>query len=774
LGISIVSLEEGIIMMKSSLLGAAAMNTAERMIQQWKTALIAEIQKLKEFESRGITIIKGQYLDTSEGGAVYWLVMAYPASLFQGGSIIFEYGRKKHEGKVLSSEGVDVIVELDCDLGEEIGRGLLHNEPWDLLNQLIERLEEIEEDTVKLKMVERVMNPGEKTYHPAEKAKNHVHEAVLRSKYNPVTYIWGPPGTGKTYTLARTAAYQYVNDRKILLLSHSNAAIDVLTLELSKFLQENGKWTPGEVIRYGIPEKEEVHSHPELSVVKLTEMEDIRVSERKHKFERKRILLKKRLSVKFNSKDSAQLTKVEVGLVKLREKLRKMEGQFVNDARVVATTLSKAAIDPMIYQTQFDLIIIDEASMAYTPQIAFAATLGTRVVICGDFKQLPPIAVSRHRLAEKWLKADIFHLADIASRVEQGCHPPHLLLLPVQRRMHPDISAFTNDFFYHSLVKDHPDIRKQRTQVTNLDPFPGEAIFLLPLIDGLPWCLTDSGSRWNVMSSLVSLQLMLAANEAGMTSVGYVTPYRAQAKWMNRIIPVFFNKRDIPTSADIFASTVHKFQGSEKDMILFDLTDSSPQEKAGMLLTKKGSGRLINVSVTRAKSKFILLGDHQFVKRRVSGDKPVRKLIDFMEKRLSESLPDPNSVFIQNHTKRLRWFKKTDLAKIKKDIINAKSEVFLSFEKVEDIPESIWRAVRSVEEKKTIIILCKHNKGIPLNDYKTDAREFIQPFIGFDQKVLWYGLTENESVKDSFPYMARVFSGNFYIAYESNLPYQRE
>ncbi|WP_421384981.1 AAA domain-containing protein [Bacillus salacetis] len=745
------------------------MNAAGRMIEQWKTALIAEIQKLKEFESRGISVIKGQHLATSERGAVYWFVLAYPVSLFQGGSIIFEYKNKKYEGSVLSSEGVDAIVELDTDLGEETGRGIVHNEPWDLLNKLIERLEEIEEDSAKLKTVERVMNPGMRTYHPSGKAKSLVHEVVLRAKYNPITYIWGPPGTGKTYTLARTAAYQYVNGQKILLLSNSNAAIDVLILEMSRFLQENGKWITGEVIRYGFPEKEEVFSHPELSVVKLAEMGDVPASERKRKFEKKRVLLKKKLSAKFNSRDSSQLTKIEIGLAKLREKLRKSEGQYVSEAQVVATTLSKAAIDPHIYQNHFDLVIIDEASMAYTPQIAFAATLGTRVIICGDFKQLPPIAVSRHGLVEKWLKQDIFHLSGITRHVENANQHPQLMLLPVQRRMHPDISAFTNKYFYHSLVTDHPEVLNQRTSIASLSPFQGEAAFLLPIVDDSPWCLTDSGSRWNLMTSLVSIQLMLAANESGMASIGYVTPYRAQAKWVNRLLPIFFNERDIAASSSIFASTVHKFQGSEKDMILFDITDSFPQEKPGTLLTKKDSGRLINVSVTRARGKFVLLGNQKFIKNRVPESKPIRKLIDYLEKRVERPRSNSYVVFTKTYTKRLKWFRKGDLEKLQQDIFNAKKEIVLAFNNAEDVPVAIWQSLKKVEVEKSIIILCKQKAGIPLKKYKIDSKEFLHPFIGFDQKVMWFGQFQQKAGEKSFPFMVRVFSSKFYTAYESYL-----
>ncbi|MGM0844801.1 MAG: DEAD/DEAH box helicase [Bacillota bacterium] len=746
------------------------MNATRKMIQEWKTALIAEIHTLKEYEGRGIFVLKGRYLATGEGGAVYWLTLAYPANLFPGGSIVFEYRDQKAEGNILSSEGRDIIAELDTDLGDEIGKGVLHNEPWDLLNKLIEHLEEIEEDPLKLKTVENILNPPEKTYHPRDKAQSIVHEAVLRAKYNPVTFIWGPPGTGKTYNLARAAAYQYVNGQKILLLSHSNAAVDVLTLEMSRFLQKNGKWNGGEVIRYGHPEKEELLSHPELSVTKLAEMEDVPSGERKRKYEKKRFSLKKKLSKRFNADDSSQLTKIEIGLAKVREKLRKKESSFVEEAMVVATTLSKAAMDPHIFNKSFDLIIIDEASMAYAPQIAFAATLGTRVMICGDFKQLPPIAVSRHGLVEKWLKQDIFHLSGITDWVERKQYHPQLMLLPVQRRMHPDISAFTNKHFYHSLVSDHPETLTQRAHIADLSPFSKQAAVMLSLIDQQPWCRTDRGSRWNLMTSLVSIQLMLSANASGIASVGYVTPYRAQARWINRILPVFLNQRDISVNTDIFASTVHKFQGSEKDMVLFDITDSYPQETAGILLTKKESGRLINVSVTRAKGKFILLGDDDFIKKHVHKEKPVRKLIQYLEKSDTKINDDHASIFLINYTKRLRWYGENAIEKLIKDIADAKIEITISFEKAEDVSEDIWKAIKIASEEKMIILLCKHTEGIPLKRFKKDAREFNQPFISFDNKVLWFGSLQlkNNELK-SFPYIPRVFSSKFYSAYQDNL-----
>ena len=108
------------------------------------------------------------------------------------------------------------------------------------------------------------------------------------------------------------------------------------------------------------------------------------------------------------------------------EKIRQKESQLVKTAFIVGTTLAKAASDSAVYEKDFDLVILDEASMAYVPQAAFAAALGKRVIICGDFKQLPPIASARDSLVTKWLKEDIFHRSGIVDWVKNGKLHPHL------------------------------------------------------------------------------------------------------------------------------------------------------------------------------------------------------------------------------------------------------------------------------------------------------------------------------------------------------------
>lgn len=152
---------------------------------------------------------------------------------------------------------------------------------------------------------------------------------------------------------------------------------------------------------------------------------------------------------------------------------------FVKDAEVIGTTLAKAASDPAIYEKEYDLVIIDEVSMAYIPQVAFAVSLGKRSIVCGDFKQLPPIAHANHLLVNEWLKEDVFHKSGVVNGLKEGALHPHLFLLSEQRRMHPDISAFTNQFVYLGLVKDYKSMYTIREPIANRAPFPKMASILL-------------------------------------------------------------------------------------------------------------------------------------------------------------------------------------------------------------------------------------------------------------------------------------------------------
>ena len=151
-----------------------------------------------------------------------------------------------------------------------------------------------------------------------------------------------------------------------------------------------------------------------------------------------------------------------------------------------------------------------------------------------------------------------------------------------------------------------------RNKMVKQAPFPGRAAVLLDTSFTGLYCLNDraSNSRFNLWQLLLSFQLIHESYLGGAKSIGYVTPYRAQANLMELLLEDIYEKERY--EADIIAATVHRFQGSERDVMIFDTVDSEPQNRAGMLLTGKDSERLINVAITRTKGKFLHVSNQRF------------------------------------------------------------------------------------------------------------------------------------------------------------------
>jgi AAA domain len=724
------------------------------MIEEWKSALDMEILQLKKRETNGILIEEGRCIRKEEGAYIYWFTLHYPASLPEGGSVIYKRKHSSTQGVVINSEERECIIELDQFLGDTVSYGQILHEPWDILEKLMERLDEAKERHGKTQQIQKVMFPEHAQRHPAVEYKTPLHEAYVRSKYNPVTYLWGPPGTGKTYTLARVAAYHYSEGKKVLLLSHSNAAVDVLIEEMHHFLSSHDRWTPGEVVRYGTSRKTYSADVTDLSALQLLEQQDPTLSEEKGKVEKYRRRLKNKLSKTYSSYDSERLSHLEVHYQKIKETFKRREGELVSEAKVIGTTLSKAAIDRLLYEEEFDLVIVDEASMAYIPQVAFAASLGKKIIICGDFKQLPPISTSFHPLAAKWLKEDIFHAAGVAGSVGKGLDHPHLLLLPEQRRMHPSISAFTNRYIYHSRVGDHHSVKTIREHITNKKPFPSHGAVLFSLREGTEWADTQKGSRWNLLSSLVTIQLALQSIHDGLLSVGIVTPYRAQAKWYNLLLDELV--KSIAPSADLYAATVHGFQGSENDMILFDLVDGESHGSPGTLITRKGSERLINVAVTRAKGKFILVGNDGFIQEKTHPSKAVHQFISHLKQEVHN---ETSASLIPTSIKKMKWFRSGDHHKLRKDMEAAKSEIIVNVRNLKEIPHDMIRVLQMAAMDKQVTIFSQTSGGSHWPSNVKFKKSITQiPFIAFDGKVIWFNSFTKEA--NRFPFQVRILSKN--------------
>ena len=341
-------------------------------IKQWQQALQIEINHLKKYGQSKVALYNGILLNT-ENDFTYYFESISNLKVPIGSNVMIHWGSQAVRGRVLSADGKSLLIILEKEIGEDVSEAYLSHDPWELLEQLQIRFDTIKKNKRKLSRIVKLMQPSEETKHPSEQLKNHVHELSLRCKYNPVSFVWGPPGTGKTYTLARVALQRYWKGKRILLLAQSNQAVDVLLTEITTTIKEKDRFKIGDILRYGGNSNNASLEQEKITTSSLLDKKDMDLAKQKQYFFEEKLKLKQDLSYSFTTRDSAQLLEMEEKLANVMEKIRKRELQFVQKAKIVGTTIVKAATDPAIYEDEYDLVIVDEASMTYIPQVAFSA-----------------------------------------------------------------------------------------------------------------------------------------------------------------------------------------------------------------------------------------------------------------------------------------------------------------------------------------------------------------------------------------------------------------
>ncbi len=299
--------------------------------------------------------------------------------------------------------------------------------------------------------------------------------------------------------------------------------------------------------------------------------------------------------------------------------------ELLNNALAVFATLTKLYVDAKLRTRRWDVVIIDEASIAMPPLVAYAAAHATRrVIIMGDFYQLPPIVRSRDGIAKEELGTDIFTRREIDQAVEKKGGHPQLASLGIQRRMDPAIAEVARTLVpYAGNLADHDDtLRRVRpawiAALGTTDPLVAVDTTELRTWSGkLPGTL----SRFNFYSAQVAAelaaryaQLLPEPDPTAPPSIGIVTPYAAQRRYLAKLV------KELGLERWVAVGTVHTFQGNECDAIIFDSVLAEPHWGARLTnpLEIREVRRELNVAVTRARHQFVFVGDAKWLDRHAS------------------------------------------------------------------------------------------------------------------------------------------------------------
>lgn len=309
----------------------------------------------------------------------------------------------------------------------------------------------------------------------------------------------------------------------------------------------------------------------------------------------------------------------------LKELIAKAEGRVITDARLVATTLTGAYLRDAIVARTFDVVILDEASMAPIPSLFFAAGLATgSAVVVGDFRQLPPIVISEDEIAQRWLGRDIFEVADVAKYEHADQPPSWFVMLREQKRMRPEISRVVNRFIYGGKLRDGSLATLDEPWLAADWPHGDERVLLVDLSKSGAWVSRVPSGRYsskvNFYSATACVDLagaLLGARHSAdeqldTASVAIISRYRPHASLCELLVE---HRGLVP---DVQAGTAHSFQGAEAETVIVDVVDAPPVWKSGLLRPDEDNDqnqRLLNVAITRAKQRLILVGHFDWVRK---------------------------------------------------------------------------------------------------------------------------------------------------------------
>jgi len=271
----------------------------------------------------------------------------------------------------------------------------------------------------------------------------------------------------------------------------------------------------------------------------------------------------------------------------------------VSGTQLIAATAYQCASHPVFLRQRFDRVIVDEAGQLDEPSTLAPLSLAKRFVIGGDHLQLPPVVQSgkkdNSREAVPGLERSLFERLFLSSPSAK------VSSLKVQYRMNAEVQDIPSRLFYGGTLVPSPDVALRRLRI---NAGSSESREMERIIDpGLPVVFVDvrggdcGKARPEEADAVAKITGILLACGVSSDEVGIITPYRAQQALIRNRLAQGTNGAD-----RLSVDTVDRFQGGEREVIILSLARSDGV--TSFLADRKR----LNVSLSRARSKLILLG----------------------------------------------------------------------------------------------------------------------------------------------------------------------
>lgn len=547
-------------------------------------------------------------------------------------------GNRYIEGKVVSqdAERETVFVALSEEIMPDLDLpGTLQVEKSLLVSQLSDRLENLTDWPPRF----RVLNGQDDA--PARdliacKGSEEMADRLARLSTPWTRMLWGPPGAGKTFAVAQfiTKLIASNSGARALIVAPSNRAADTVAAELARQLRvlHPEILDQRRVFRYGYARLSEVVDCPELSGP--TEQDELA-----------KCVVKASVRIRKAERDKASEKEIAIlrtELLSAQETLKDATALHVHNAAVVVTTTTQGYLKSSpVPNESWHTVVIDEVTMVPPAMCLFLSSLATeRLLLTGDPQQLGPVFETSNcgqanlpalLNAAVWMGQDIFLKSGLTKRaneqkIEIRTDDARLCRLTAQRRCTTEIWRSVQSL-YPEVGQLTDENRCQR--FVELPPSAGNAVVVLDMSDTSATC-ERAGKSWkNEFSAqrAIEVAVTIAAEADDGTSIAIITPYRGQVRLLRKYVKNELAAEPCPLKTNqirLDVGTVHQFQGSEADVVIFDMVDGAGRATLGALLKGDTGRRLVNVAITRARGKLIVLADRNWCERcQIQNDNPL-------------------------------------------------------------------------------------------------------------------------------------------------------